>query len=439
MDIEILFFVLMIASFIVSITVLKLPTGIGMMIAALIGMVAYGFTNPELLLDIPRNLVDGAFGYIDPILTIAFAMIFMKILQESGALDKIGVFVLEKLHRFPSLLLIALMIIMMLPGMITGSSATAVVTSGALVAPILLAIGVPKKQTTAIIAIGAVLGMIAPPINIPVMVICDIVDMPFIGFELPLLLLTLPLAILSVLLLGRKHIKKIDIEAIKENSEINFGIKTEVNWTVYIPLIVLIILMVIVNAFPQILPPLGMPLVFVISTIPAIFLGKKKNFLLVSKEAIHAALPVMAMLLGVGMFIQAMTLNGVRGMIVFYVMNLNSVQLAGHSILLYLGAALFIPLVGSISPFGSASIFGGPIVMALVGTLNPIIIASCMSLLAAIGDLLPPSALAGRTSQTLVGYEGKYGDVLKSMVIPIAATIVFATIMMVFVGQVWPQ
>ncbi len=437
MDIELLYFILMIIAFIVCITVFKLPTGISMMVGALVGMVSFAITSPKLFSEIPRHLVDGSLGYIDPILTIAFAMIFMKTIEKIGVLDKIGVFVLEKLRRFPTLLLIALMFIMLIPGMITGSSATAVVTSGALVAPILMAIGIPKEKSIAIVAIGAILGMIAPPINIPVMVICDITDMPYIGFELPLLIITIPLAIFAVLFLGRKHVKEIDLDHIKENYEINFDIKEEVNGTVYIPLALLVVLLIIVNAFPQILPPLGMPLVFFISTIPALFLGKKANIIEVAESSMKVALPVIAMLIGVGMLVQALSFTGVRGMIVYYVMNLNQVKALGHPILLYGGAAIFLPLVGTISPFASATIFGGPLVMALLATLNPIIVASAMSMLASIGDLVPPSALAGRTSVEIVGYEGSYKDVLKKMIVPIVVIVVYTALVMVFLGQVW--
>lgn len=436
MDIELLYFVLIIAAFIVSMIVLKLPTGISMMIGSVVGMVVYGFWAPETFLQIPRHLIEGGFGYIDPILTIAFAMIFMKTIEASGALEKAGVFVLEKFSRFPTLLLISLMAILMIPGMITGSSATAVVTSGVLVAPILLAIGIPKHKSVGIVATGSILGMIAPPINIPVMVICDITDMPYIGFELPLLLITIPLAIFIVLFLGRKHVKKIDIEEIKENSGIDFEAAKSVHWTAFIPLIVLVLLLVVVNVFPQILPPLGMPLVFAISTIPAIFLGRKKNILKVSLDSVKTVVPILAMLVGVGMLVQTLTLTGVRGMIVYYVMTLSQVTVGKHAILLYLGAAIFLPVVGTISPFASATIFGGPLVMALLGILNPVIVAASMSMLASIGDLVPPSALAGRTAVDIIGCEEPYRVVLKPLLIPIAVIIVYTTLFMVFMGQV---
>ena len=89
------------------------------------------------------------------------------------------------------------------------------VSAGALVAPVLLLIGIPKEKTGAIIAMGAIMGMAAPPINIPALLIAGGVDMPYIGFEGPLFFITVPCAVIAVLILGLKHCKGLDIEKLK--------------------------------------------------------------------------------------------------------------------------------------------------------------------------------------------------------------------------------
>lgn len=430
MDIELLYFALIIGVFILCTVKFKLPTGLSMLCSALAGGIAYAFTAPEQFLQLPRHLIDGSFGYIEPIITIGAAMIFMKVIEAAGTLDAFSVAVLKKLHKRPTLLLLAFMFIIMFPGMITGSSVTSVVSAGALVAPIMLAIGIPKKETTAIIATGAVAGMIAPPINIPVMIICDIVDMPYIGFMLPLVILVVPLAVFFVLYLGRKHVKEIDIEDVK--TKINFDLDAKIKWPVYIPLLLLIVLLVLVNFFPAVLPPLGTPIVFIIAALPGLFVGRKVNIIHASKEAIRVAMPVMAMLVGVGMLVQIMTLTGVRGFVVYNVMTLSQLTVGRHPILLYLGAAVFIPLFGSISPFASSSVFGGPVVMSLI-FMNPIIIASALSMLASVGDFLPPSAIAGQTAARIVGVE-KYSTVLPKLVVPIIVMIVYSVAYMIVLG-----
>ena len=66
--------------------------------------------------------VEGEFGYVDTILTIASAMVFMKVIEDSGGLDALSSLIIEKFHKVPALMLCMIMVIIMFPGMITGSS-----------------------------------------------------------------------------------------------------------------------------------------------------------------------------------------------------------------------------------------------------------------------------------------------------------------------------
>ena len=121
--------------------------------------------------------------YMDTVLIISMAMIFMTVIQKSGALEALNAVIVSRFHKVPAVMLILLMLIIMFPGMITGSSTAAVLSAGAIVAPILLMMGIPAPQTGAILAVGAIMGMAAPPVNIPAMLIAGGVDMPYIGFE----------------------------------------------------------------------------------------------------------------------------------------------------------------------------------------------------------------------------------------------------------------
>lgn len=419
--IELVYFIVMIAVFVIFLVGLKVPAGISLMLSAIVGGLVAGFGIPL------RHLVEGTFGFIDPIMTIIAAMIFMVTLEKSGAMDASSVFIVEKLHKYPTLLLIAFMFIIMFPAMITGSAVASIISSGALVAPIMMKIGIPRNKTSAIIALGAVLGMIAPPINIPVMLICDVVDMPYIGFTLPLLILTIPLAIFSVLLLGRKHIKTIDLEDLQ--AEMNFKIKEEVNGLVFLPILILVVLIVLQNTLPRYMIQLGLPLTFIIAAISTIFFGKKFNIIFAGKEGVKKSLGAMVLLMGVGMFVQIITLNGVRG---FFA--INAVSLPNS--LIYLGLALTMPLFAGISAYGSASVLGGPFVMALLGTSNPIIVAAAVSLLAGIGEFLPPTAMSA-TFSCQVCEEQSYKNVLKAAVVPLLVMLVYAMIFVMFVAKVW--
>jgi TRAP-type C4-dicarboxylate transport system permease large subunit len=325
------------------------------------------------------------------------------------------------MYNRPFGLIILITLFIMFPGMITGLSTATVLTTGAIVAPSLILLGIPRVSVAAMIAMTAIYGMIAPPINVPAMIIGGGVDMPYIGFELPLLFATLPLAFGVNLSLGYKHIRKVDIEKIKPKLAENYFPKY--GWRLYFPLFIVVILLLGVRVLPEIFPNLGVPLIFMIGSIITIFTGEKSNYLKLSHAAIKDALPVLGILLGVGMFIQIMTLNGVRGMLVIE-------SLSIPSFWRYLSMGTMIPLFGAVSAYGSASVLGVPFLLSFLGH-NEIIVGAALSLLTGLGDLMPPTALAGIFAAQVVG-EKNYFKVLKITIIPAIATIIWALAMIFF-------
>ncbi|MDD4725948.1 MAG: TRAP transporter large permease subunit [Tissierellia bacterium] len=427
MQIELIFFIAMIVTFLIGAFLLKLPISLSMMLASIAGALVSGHGIPI------KHLVEGTFGYIDTILVIATAMMFMKVIEESGALDTLNFLIVRKFHNNPVLLLILIMIIIMFPGMITGSSTAAVLSSGAIVAPVLMTMGIPVAETGAIIAMGAIYGMIAPPVNVPAMIIGGGIDLPYVGFTIPLLLLIVPVAVFTVLFLGLKYAKNFDYEqfilsstnSVDSSSELVKSNVKEIK--LFIPILVLIFLMLASKIAPQIIPNLGMPLIFLISAIVGLFTGKKVNFIQTSKSAVKSTLPVLGILMGVGMFIQIMTLTGVRGFIV-------DVALSLPSVFLYLGIAIFIPLFGAVSAFGSSSVLGVPFCLALLGK-NEIIVAAALSFIAGTGDLVPPTALAGIFAAQVVGEEN-YFNILKKCIIPVIAIVVWGLVFIIFANPI---
>ncbi|WP_253818923.1 TRAP transporter large permease subunit [Treponema vincentii] len=404
----------MIAVFAISCFAFKLPVSLAMVLASITGTLIAGKGIPI------RHLVEGMFGYLDTILVIATAMIFMKVIQEIGTLNALSATIIKRFHKIPWLLLILLMFISMFPGMITGSSTASVLTAGSIVAPILMYIGIPMVETATIIALGGLCGMIAPPVNIPAMIIGGGIDMPYVGFTIPLLLLTVPVAIFSVLFLGLRHVKKIDYDAIK--SKIDFSAIDQYGFRLYIPILLALFLMTMDKVLPNVFG-LGMPLIFMISAVVGAFCGKKINFFTVSKNAISESLPVMGILMGVGMFIQIITLTGVRGFIV-----VNSLSLPPS--LVYIAMAITIPLFGAVSSFGASSVLGVPFLMVFLAK-NQIITGSAISFIAALGDLMPPTALAGIFAAQIVGMKD-YTPVLKKSLIPALVIIIYSIVMIIF-------
>lgn len=408
MSIELIIFIAMVGTFVIGCFALKLPVSVSMVLAAVIGALCGGQGIPV------RHLVEGTFSYVDTILVIATAMIFMRVIQKSGALDALSTLIVQKFHRFPALVLCMVMLIIMFPGMITGSSTASVLSAGSIMAPVLMLMGVPVLETASIIALGGLLGMIAPPVNIPAMIIGGGIDIPYVGFEGPLMLLTFPLAILFVLMLGYKYAKKMDYEVVKDKLNKEPGEKF--GFRLYIPILLAIVLMVVNKTVPAI-PDLGMPLVFLISAAVGCFTGYKFNVLETCKEAINTVLPVLGILMGVGMFIQIMTLTGVRGLIVTSCLSLPDWAL-------YVAMAVSIPLFGAVSSYGASSVLGVPFLLALL-TQNQIITAAAISLIASLGDMMPPTALAGIFAAQVVGME-RYTPILKKCLIPSLIIIIWA-------------
>ena len=396
MGLEFYLLILMISVFALAVFLGKFPIGVSLAISSIIAAIVSGYGFPL------RHLVEGTFAYLDPILIIASAMIFMEIIKESGALGEISRLIIIHLHDRPFWMLTLITLFIMFPGMITGLSTAAVLTTGAIVAPALMHLGIPKVKTGAIIAMAALYGMIAPPINVPVMIIGGGVDMPYIGFELPLLFASLPLAILTTLLIGYRYVKSVNLEKILK--DLPQSQLKEHGTHLFLPIIALIILMLVTRIFPGKYTSLGMPLIFFIASVTAFRSGKTFNFFTVAKTAIRDAMPVMGILVGIGMFIQIMSLTGVRGFLI-----VKAVQLP--SFWLYLGIMISLPLFGAISSYGASYVLGVPFLLALLGK-NEIIVASGLTLIASLGDLMPPTALAGIFAAQVVD-ESNYFRILK--------------------------
>jgi TRAP-type C4-dicarboxylate transport system permease large subunit len=401
-EFELLILLIMTAVFVGGCFIAKLPVALSLVLSSISGALVAGEGIPL------RHLIEGTFSFLDTNIVIASAMIYMKVLQRSGVLDTIGRQITETFHNRPSFLLIALMILIMFPGMITGSSTACVFTTGALVAPVLMHIGIPRINTAAIIAIGALLGMIAPPVCLPAMIIGEGIDMPYVGFAFPLMLLTFPLGVIFVLAMGRRFIRKgMDIQSLLERMPPSlyqtYGLR------LYLPLVVLFLLMVAPKISPKYIYDPGLPFDFMVATWIGLFTAKRINIFKTAKEALKDAIPVMGILAGVGMFIQIMTLTGARG---FFVVE----SLGLPKALLLIAVAITIPAFGAVSAFGSASVLGVPFALALLGR-DQILSVSALALVSSLGDLVPPTALAGMFAAQVLEVDN-YFKVLRRCLLP---------------------
>ena len=419
MNLQLITFLVMVAIFMLGCFLLKLPVSVSLVLSSIGGALAAGEGFPV------RHFVEGTFSYIDTILIICSAMVFMKVIEASGALDALCSLIIRKFHKHPALLLIFIMFVIMFPGMITGSSTAAVLSGGSIMAPVLLTMGIDPVSTAAIIAMGGLMGMVAPPVNLPAMIIGGGIDTPFVGFGVPLVLLAFPVAIFSVLFLGLKSVRQMDYETVAPT--LNQELSSQYGFRIYLPILLLVVLMCLTKIV-KVIPDVGMPVMFLVSAALGLFTGKKIKVLDAVQEAVHTSLPVMGILMGVGMFIQIMTLTGVRGFIV-------SVCLGLPEQLLYLAAAISIPLFGAVSSFGAASVLGVPFTLAFLNG-NTIVTIAGLSLIASLGDMMPPTALAGIFAAKVTPGVDSYTSVLKRCAIPMAAVMVWGLIFVIFSSRI---
>ena len=159
---------------------------------------------------------------------------------------------------------------------------------------------------------------------------------------------------------------------------------------------------------------------FLLSAVTGMFTGKKINMLRAVPAAIRTAAPVMGILMGVGMFIEVMTATGVRGLVVISCLRLPQV-------LWLVACAVSIPLFGAVSSYGACSVLGVPfayIYASLLGG-NSVVVLAAISLIAAVGDMMPPTALAGLFAAQITDVK-PYTRILKRCMAPIVILLVYA-------------
>lgn len=416
MSIELITLLCMLIVFALGVFLFKLPAGVSLMLSAISGALCAGEGFPV------RHIIEGGFGFFDPILIIATAMVFMKLVEGSGALHTISYYMIKSLHRFPTLMMIVITYFVMFPGMLTGLSSACILTTGAIVVAPLLAMGIPAVVVGSLITMAAVFGEIAPPICIPVMIIGGGVDMPYVGFEGPLFLASFPLATLTAIIIRFRYLKKFDINEVLAKMEPPLFEKH--GFKLFIPIIIVVLLLLAERIIPEYMPHLGVPLIFMIGSLSAFGTGEKIKFIKQSRVAIKTAMPIMAILVGVGMFIQIMTLTGVRGYLAITAMNMPEE-------LKYL-AAFIMPFFGS--AYAAASVIGVPLVFVFIGK-NEIIITSALALLAALGDTMPPPSLLCAYAGQMVKIKNHF-KILKHSLLYILLSIVTAIGIMVFADSI---
>jgi CitMHS family citrate-Mg2+:H+ or citrate-Ca2+:H+ symporter len=402
----------------------KLSVELSMLAAALAGAMAGAVIGTPHVTQVARHLVEGSFTYLDVVLIFVTATIFMEIINVSGGATYIVRGIMRRFGRQRIVVLLLLMIVLLIPGALTGAGSVSLLVVGAPVALALTALGITKSKVAAILFIVAGLSAVAPPVNIWAMIVCAGTAIPYVGFDLPLLVPVLVLGSFTVLFLGWKGTPLDLDETLKELPEVPKGMRA---WRVVLPFFVFFGLVVSYRFWPFTMPIMGLPFQFVVSAIVALIVSPKRvNVLTLSRATVKRLLPLLATVIIVGILQQVMTTTGVRGLLAFAV-------ISTPLLLLYLLLPIIIPVSEGILTYGGAAVLGIPLIWFFdsIGLHATVAIAG-LSFLWALGDGLPPTALIGRLSVMVSKYDGSYRSFLKGTLVPWGVITVAAVLMVVF-------
>jgi len=403
----------------------KLSVELSILASALAGGVAGAFLKTPPLGELPRHLVEGAFPYLDVILVFSTATIFMAIVSESGGVIYVVRGTVKALYKLRILALLVLMIIILIPGALTGAGSVSLLVVGAPVAMALRHLGVPVRRVAAILFIVAGLAAAAPPVNIWAMILCAGTAIPYVGFTYTLGIPVLILGTFTVLTLGWKKEGTLDREAaLRSMPEVPAGMRW---WRVLLPFLVFFGMVTASRIWPFGTPIFGLPLEFAAAAVVALLVSPKRiNILRLSRDTMKRLLPLLATMIVVGMLQQIMTATGVRGLISYAV-------ISTPLILLYFLLAVIIPFSEGVLTYGAAAILGIPLIWFFdsIGLHATVAIAG-LSILWPLGDGLPPTALIGRLSVMVSDYKGTYGSFLRQTWLPSIVITVVGILMIVF-------
>ena len=389
----------------------KLSVELSMLASAVAGGVAGAFLSTPPIGTLARHLIEGSFTYLDVILVFTTATIFMAIVSESGGVNYVVRTTIKYFYNLRIIALFMLMIIILIPGALTGAGSVSLLVVGAPTALALGYLGISEKKVAAILFIVAGLSAAAPPVNIWAMILCAGTAIPYVGFELPLGIPVLILGTFTMLILGWKKEGTMDKQkALEDMPEVPEQMTW---WRVLLPFLVFFGLIVAYRIWPFDMPILGLPLQFVLAALVAWIVSPKKiNILVLSRDTVKRLLPLLATIAVVGSLQQIMTATGVRGLLSFTVI---SIPLT----LLFISLIFIIPISEGVLTYGAAAILGIPLIWYFdsIGLHATVAIAG-LTLLWPLGDGLPPTALIGRLSVMVSDYKGSYWSFLRSTWLP---------------------
>jgi len=403
----------------------RLTVEISMFLAALAGGLAGIIFRTPPAGELIRHLIEGSATYLDVILVFSTATIFMAIVNESGGVNYVVRATIRAFHNKRLAALIVLMIIVLIPGALTGAGSISLLVVGAPVAMALKLLGISPKRAAAILFIIAGLSAAAPPVNIWAMILCAGTAIPYVGFELPLAVPVLICGVFTMLVLGWRKERSIDLAtALQEMPKVPAKMTW---WRVLLPFLVFFGSVAAYRIFPFQTPILGLPLQFTVSALVAWLVSPHKiKIPSLCRDTVKRLLPLISTVVIVGMLQQIMTATGVRGLLSYAVISIPLV-------FLLVSLAIIIPVSEGVLTYGAAAVLGIPLIWYLdsIGFHATVAIAG-LTLLWPLGDGLPPTALIGRLSVMVSEYKGSYWEFLRTTWLPWLFITIVGILMVVY-------
>lgn len=389
---------------------LRWPLPIALILAAVGGALIAGFGFPF------RHLVEGGFGYLNLILALFAGAFFGQVMRQSGAADALAALIASPNRRL--LTLFAAGLPLFLAGMFTGIAGVAVLTAGTFAAAMLARAGLTPAKAAAYIALMGTLGMIAPPLNVPAMVMADGVNMPFAGFATSLLALSLPSAAFALFTFAPSPATQFSTApdaSDKRSMRAALGA---------ISFLGIILFWATIRYKPTIAFDPSVPLVLVIGGLSGLLMLSARGWTDVARK-LFSGTPLMlaAVLVAVGVLVQIMALTGVRGWIVINAMSFQSpsnyVALAG------------LPLLGSVlTSIGVSNSLGVPFAFAFIHQ-DMILNISAISALAALSEFCPPTAISTALAAYVVGTD-RLWPIIRAALPTLACLTTLAILLLIF-------
>ena len=344
-------------------------------------------------------------------------MIFLRVLKDGGAWDRL----FARLQgKSPLLTSFGMLLFLALPGMLTGFAAASVLMSAKPVYDLLMKKGAPKAKAVGFIAVGAFLGMMLPPNCAPAIVASNgagsVLPTPYVGFFLPLLVLSGP-AFLLFGLLSAPLFKGPASDAEKEKL------------LPLLPLAIVLALVLVDGLLGSYVYVGGQALIFLVGVVLAFLLpterrGPKAAFDTLIQGVTDIAVPVAAVF-ALGSFIEVSSMNGIRGIFSYHILpySVTAVMLVLMAISVVLGFVLSAPLPAFLITYA---------VFPIGWLANTVIVTGCA---AAVGVALLIACRGGvisRVKEELGVEDVSYGQTVEQLLLPALLVLIMGIVMVVF-------